>query len=110
MKNHLRSKSISRIFSVAAKRTIGWLLLGTAVQAALSAQAASQPVSLISNSRCGPLALSQLAEAMKLPASSIQSLLAAPAPERGYSAAELLTLAQTNGLALRAVRRPPGAE
>jgi len=110
MNNHLQSKTTSRILSVATRTTICLLILGASMQVAPSAQPASQPVSLTNNSRCGSLALSQLAEAMKLPPKVCQSLLAAPAPARGYSVAELLTLAQTNGLTLRAVRRAPGAE
>src|SRR5437016_5657199 len=110
MNNHLQSKTTSRVLSVATRTTILFLILGASLQGAPSAQPASQPVSLTNNSRCGSLALSQLAEAMKLPPKVCQSLLAAPVPARGYSVAELLTLAQTNGLALQAVRRPPGAK
>jgi len=54
-------------------------IFGASTQAALSAQPVSQPVSLIGKSRCGPLALSQLAEAMNLPPKATQSLLGASA-------------------------------
>jgi len=75
--------------------SICWLILGAALQAAPSVQP-PQTVSLLGNSRCGPLALSQLADAMKLSPNTIHSLLEAPAPARGYSVAETVTLAQTN--------------
>src|SRR5882724_768069 len=110
MKNLLQNKSTCRIPSLATGTTICCLILGATLPAAPSAKPSSQPVSLISKSGCGPLALGQLAEAMKLSTNRIQSLLAAPVPQRGYSIAELLTLAKTNGLALKAVRRPPGSE
>src|SRR6266478_1007678 len=110
MKNLLQNKSTCRIPSLATGTTICCLILGATLPAAPSAKPSPQPVSLISKSGCGPLALGQLAEAMKLSTNTVQSLLAAPAPQRGYSMAELLTLAQTNGLALQAVRRPPGAD
>jgi YD repeat-containing protein len=54
------------------------------------------------------MALASLAEALGRGPEVRERLLAEPAPEGGFTVAQLLDLARTNGLALEAVRRPAG--
>jgi hypothetical protein len=60
--------------------------------------------------RCGSFALGHLAMQLNLPQPVIQKLFATDSPDGGFTMAELLTLAKTNGLAVEAVRQPEGAE
>ena len=62
-----------------------------------------------SSARCGALALGHLAQALGVDAQVTQRLLESPAPEGGFSLAELQALAQANGMSLSAVRRPTGS-
>ncbi|HEV2207455.1 MAG TPA: RHS repeat-associated core domain-containing protein [Verrucomicrobiae bacterium] len=59
--------------------------------------------------RCGSFALANLAKAMGLNPSVTRPLFRAESPDAGFNVSALLALAQTNGIPLKAVRRPPGA-
>ncbi len=60
--------------------------------------------------RCGSFALGHMAEALHLDAQLCRRLYEMDSPDGGFHMDQLLTLAQTNGIEVEAVRRPPGAE
>jgi RHS repeat-associated protein len=60
--------------------------------------------------KCGLLALEQLAGALHAETTLSRYMLNTASPEGGFTLSQLLTLGQTNGLPLEAVRRPHGAE
>lgn len=60
--------------------------------------------------KCGLSALSSLASSLNLETPLRRYLLHTASPSGGFTLAQLLSLARTNGLAVEAVRRPPGAE
>jgi RHS repeat-associated protein len=60
--------------------------------------------------RCGSLALGNMARALRAEKTPIHNLFEAQSPEGGFRLSQLLEMAQTNGLAVEAVRRPAGGE
>jgi RHS repeat-associated protein len=54
--------------------------------------------------------LAKLADVLQIAPEARERILNAPAPDGGFSLAELQSLAATNGIVLAAVRKPPGAE
>ena len=60
--------------------------------------------------RCGSYALGQLSMALGLDPKISRNLFKTDSPDGGFHISELLDLAQTNGIAVEAVRRPEGAE
>jgi RHS repeat-associated protein len=60
--------------------------------------------------RCGSFALGNMAIALHLDQSIPRKLFQVDSPDGGFNISELLTLAKTNGMAVEAVRRPPGAD
>ncbi|HTQ52143.1 MAG TPA: cysteine peptidase family C39 domain-containing protein, partial [Candidatus Acidoferrales bacterium] len=60
--------------------------------------------------RCGSYALGHLAMALHGKQSVIRGLFDVDSPNAGFTMAEILALAKTNGLAVEAVRRPAGAK
>jgi len=60
--------------------------------------------------KCGLIALINLAKALHAETTLQRYLLHTASPEGGFTLAQLLTLGQTNGLGLAAVRRPSGAD
>ena len=60
--------------------------------------------------RCGSFALAHLATALDLKQSVIRNLYEIESPDGGFNMAELLQLAKTNGLEVKAVQKPAGAD
>lgn len=60
--------------------------------------------------RCGSFALGHVARAMGLSSKIVHGLFQAQSPDGGFSISELLNMAQTNGMAMEAVRPLAGAE
>ena len=60
--------------------------------------------------RCGSFALGHMAMALGLDKKTSLKLFETDSPDGGFHISELLELAQTNGMAVEAVRRPNGAE
>lgn len=58
--------------------------------------------------RCGSYALANLASALQLEPQLVQIFSKLNSPDGGFYVSQLLTLAETNGLALQAVKRPAG--
>lgn len=59
--------------------------------------------------RCGSFALGHLAMTLQTKQPVIHSLFETDSPDGGFTMAELLALAKTNGLTVEAVRQPEGA-
>ena len=59
--------------------------------------------------RCGSYALGHMAAALHLDRELCRKLYEVDSPDGGFHLSDLLALAQTNGLAVEAVRRPAGA-
>jgi hypothetical protein len=98
----------TRLSIVAALLFLSSLPLSSHSISAASGKTGGAPAT--GSKSCGVAALARLSDFLQVGPEAREKILGTPAPEGGFSLAELKTLAAKNGMRLEAVRQPANAE